>query len=249
MWSSIPRTFSALPRTAVALQAGCASLPGSCTDATLAEALRQAIGPAAVAAWQQAARRADKPERRWDLPLPGGNQGELRRPKPGDALALGNFLRRPHFGPVVDPADPTPVIDGVRELLWQATARDEDAFVLVGQGQVLGVAMIERTPESCEQGLDLDWLSAHGLAPEQVCISRMALAQDLRGHGIGHALKAAQVVAAGDAGYRAVASLAGMTVGRAIAARAGGWVSSASGAGWVLVPTRCWPDAKEPAAT
>jgi GNAT superfamily N-acetyltransferase len=168
---------------------------------------------------------------------------------PGDALALGHFLRRPHFGPVVDPADPTPVIDGVRELLWQATARDEDAFVLVGHGQVLGVSMIERKPEPCEQGLDLDWLSAHGLVPEQVCISRMALARDLRGHGIGHALKAAQVVAAGDAGYRAVASLAGMTVGRAIAARAGGWVSSASGAGWVLVPTRCWPGADEPAPT
>lgn len=247
MWSSIPRTFSAIPRTAVALQAGCASLPSSCADATLSQALRKAIDPAAVAAWQQAARRADKPDHRWDLPLPGGNHGELRRPEPRDALALGKFLRRPNFGPVLDPADPTPVIDGVRELLWQATARDEDAFVLVGQDQVLGVAMIERKPEPCEQGLDLDWLGAHGLAPEQVCISRMALAQNLRGWGLGHALKVAQVVAAGDAGYQAVASLAGISVGRAIAARAGGFISSASVSGWVLVPTRCWQSTKDPA--
>lgn len=245
MWSRIHRTLSSVPRTGGPVPTASPSASGVCTDGALAQALSQAMDPASQAAWQQAVRRADKPERLWDLSLPGGAHGQLRRPQLGDALALGGFLRRPHFGPVLNPSDPTSVIDGVKDLLWQAAARDEDAFVLVGRGQVLGVTTIERQPEACEQALDSGWLSAHGLAPEDVCISRMALAMDLRGHGLGHALKGAQVAAAGDAGYRAVAGMAGHAAGRAIASRAGGLMDSASGSGWVLVPTRCWAPSKE----
>ena len=97
---------------------------------------------------------------------------------------------------------------------------------------------IEAQPEDCEPPLDPAWLADHGYGPSEVCISRMALAGEVRGQGLSHVLKRAQLTAAGDAGYRALASPWGNSITQAIARRAGGLVQTASMSGWVLIPVQ-----------
>lgn len=211
-------------------------------------ALRRALDSSFQVGLTLEADRAAKPDRAWSLTLPGHVDGHLRRPSLVDAGALALFLSRTPTGMDPRPTDPTGLVERVKELLWQSAAAGEDAFVLAGGGRVLGFAAIDRSPEPCELPLDPSWLSAHGLAPEDVCISRMALAGELRGLGLGHHFKQAQVTAAGDAGYLAVASPGGNRLGRALAARAGGFVQTAAASGWVLVPTARWQEAGKPHA-
>ena len=170
----------------------------------------------------------------------------LRRPELGDAGGLARFFGRTATGLDPRPADSQSIAERVKDILWQSVAAGEDAFVLSGLGEVLGFASIEQGPQACELPLDLDWLAGHGLTPEDVCISRMALAGELRGQGLAHHFKQAQVVAAGDAGYLALASPGGNRLGQALAARAGGWVQTTSVSGWVLVPTSRWSGAAKP---
>lgn len=241
----IPRNLSAASwsgRPASSLQLG--SLAS--THPALAGALTKAIDAPYEAGWNLEARRSSKLEREWALALPGGTPGQLRRPHPADACRLALFLERTPLGADPRPGDPVATVERVKELLWQAATSGEDAFILSKRGEVLGFAAIERRLEVCELPLDMAWLAGHGLAPEEVCISRMGLAGELRGHGLGHHLKQAQVLAAGDAGYRAVASPGGHRLGRALAARAGGLVQTTAASGWVLVPTRAWDGAGKP---
>lgn len=212
------------------------------THPALAQALRKALDLPYEAGWTLETQRTGKLERQWTLALPGGAPAQLRRPNPADAGGMALFLTRTPLGADPRPQDPTGIVERVKDMLWQASASGEDAFILARRGEVLGFAAIERQPEACEMPLDLAWLASHGLAPEEVCISRMGLAGELRGHGIGHHLKQAQVTAAGDAGYRAVASPGGHHLGRALAARANGLVETTSGSGWVLVPTARWAE-------
>lgn len=241
----IPRNLSAASwsgRTASSLQLGALAS----THPALAGALAKAIDAPYEAGWTLEARRSSKLEREWVLALPGGATGQLRRPHPADAGSLALFLERTPLGSEPRPGNPAGTVERVKEMLWQAASLGEDAFILSRRGQVLGFAAIEQRPEVCEMPLDRAWLAGHGLAPEEVCISRMGLAAELRGHGLGHHFKQAQVLAAGDAGYRAVASPGGHQLGRALAARAGGLVQTTAVSGWVLVPTQAWDGAAKP---
>lgn len=244
MW---PRTISRSVGVA-AYHAGAgqprSTLPGwgtlASADPGLAQALQSALAPPYASDWLQSMRRADKADRSWALALPCGTASLIRRPQPGDACRMASFFLRTPTGLAFQGRDPTPIVEAVKDLLWLSAAVRGDAFILSGRGEVLGLATIEKEIEPCEQPLDAAWLAAQGVTEDEVCLSRMVLAPELRGRGLGHALKAAQVTAAGDAGYRAVAGPAGNAVGLAIAKRAGGLVDAVSVSGWCLVPTPRW---------
>ncbi len=242
MWPQIQRSISGAAFRALGHSSSAPSAAGG-IDPMLARALREAVNTTYQANWSFAAQTAGKPDRQWSLALPGGTSGVLRRPDPADAPRIAAFLRGTPRGPVDRPDDVGGLTQAVLDLLWQAVAPGEDAYVLSGRGTVLGVAQIEREPEVCEPELDRAWLAGQGYLPSEVCLGRMVLAKEVRGHGFGHLLKEAQLAAAADAGYRAVVSAAGHDIGLAIARRVAGDRCRPSASGWILVPVPQTPAA------
>jgi GNAT superfamily N-acetyltransferase len=242
MWPQIQRSISSAAFRTLAHSSSVPATAGS-ADPILAQALQAAVHSSYQAHWTFAAQTAGKPDRQWSLALPGGSSGVLRRPDPADALRIAAFLRSTPRGPVDRPDDVGGLTQAVLDLLWQAVAPAEDAFVLAGRESILGVAQIEREPEVCETELDRAWLAGQGYLPSEVCVGRMVLAKAVRGHGFGHLLKEAQLAAAADAGYRAVVSAAGHDIGLAIARRVAGDRCRPSASGWILVPVPQTPAA------
>lgn len=260
MWHSIPRALGSAghrsraslaqlsPRAAAGGGAAAQALvPGwparwaalEAADPALASALRQALAPPYAQAWEEARLRADKPERQWALVLQGGEPGQIARPRPEDSPGLACFLRQTPTGLVIPSSDAADLVEAVKDVLWMSAAPRVDAFVLRARGLVLGLAQFEVSSPGapCEQDLDKGWLAAQGVSHDEVCVSRVHLARELRGQGIGHLLQGAALAAAGDAGYRALAVQAGNDQGRALAVRAGGQPDKMSVDGWCLVPT------------
>ncbi|MFD0667389.1 GNAT family N-acetyltransferase [Ramlibacter sp. MAHUQ-53] len=154
-----------------------------------------------------------------------GVEALVRRPTPKDLAPMEAFLER--CAPDNEAGDegtaPGPASATVQA--WMASNPRHDAFIAVVDGRVVGCATLDPHPRHTQTPQEAAVLKDEGLEASEVCVSQLLVDPELRGHGIGKALKQAQARGAGDAGYRAVIGETRSPRVMALAERLGGVVA------------------------
>lgn len=124
----------------------------------------------------------------------------------------------------------------VRSHFFNVQAPGHDALAAVLKDKVIGTADIDPEPEDYEPQVPAHFVREQGLSPSEVCVSRMAVLPEFQNLGVGRALKRAQVIAAGQAGYKAVVSETCRPSVKRIVQAEGGVVQEGMGSVWTLLP-------------
>lgn len=167
--------------------------------------------------------------------LKNGQTVTVRRLEPHEAPKLRRYAEVPKqlFDVVGDEA----AWDrSVSNHFFNARAPGRDALAALVKDQVVGTTEIDPEPEDFEPPIDAGFVAEQGLKLSQVCVSRMAVHPDFQNQGVGRALKRAQLIAAAQAGYRAVVSETSRAAVKRIVEAEGGVVQPGLGAVWTLLP-------------
>ncbi|TFZ03314.1 GNAT family N-acetyltransferase [Ramlibacter rhizophilus] len=168
--------------------------------------------------------------------LKDGREATVRRLEPREVGALASFhAKRMQFADLFAHKELSE--RAVRNHFLAHETPGEDALAAIVADKVVGTATIEAQPLEMELPIDGHILAAKGMKESEVCVGRMMVDPDFRGIGVGRALKEAQLVAAADSGYKAVAGLTHSAALKHVVRTLGGSVQEGMGQTWTVV--RC----------